>query len=228
MREIILDTETTGFDEKNGDRIVEIGCIETINHKPTGNNFHEYINPERDMPAQAFAVHGLSEEFLKDKPVFEEIGQKFLDYIQDSPIVIHNAKFDMRFLNFELKRMNLSEIPYSQAVDTLEIAKQKYPGSRLTLDALCRRFNIDNSRRVLHGALLDCELLAEVYLELIGGKQPDLSLKNVEKQVDNNVPQRSVLKMHKRETPLGSLITDDEKAAHKEHLNDIKNARWLS
>lgn len=228
MREIVMDTETTGLDPDNGDRIVEIGCIEIINHKPTGNNFHEYINPERDMPQAAFAVHGLSEEFLSDKPIFAELGQKFLDYIGDSPLVIHNAKFDMRFLNAELKRMKLKEIPYSRAIDTLEIAKRLYPGARLTLDALCRRFHIDNSGRVLHGALLDSELLAEVYIELIGGKQPDLSLKEVDEKANKIAQLEEAQKVTTRKKPLGSLLTDEEKAAHEEHLKELKNAQWLN
>jgi len=169
MREIVLDTETTGFEPMQGDRIVEIGAVELYNHVPTGQTYHQYINPEREMPQEAFEVHGLGDEFLADKPKFAQIGQAFLDFVQDSTLVIHNAAFDMKFLNAELKWMNLPLLPMSQALDTLDIARKRFPGSPASLDALCRRFNIDNSSRTLHGALLDSEILAEVYLELIGG-----------------------------------------------------------
>lgn len=176
MREIVLDTETTGFDPQSGDRIVEIGAIELVGHMPTSNVFHEYIDPERSMPQEAFEVHGLGDDFLRGKPKFAEIGQKFLDFVGDAKLVIHNAAFDMKFLNAELKWLGLPTLPYDQAVDTLEIARRKFPGSPASLDALCRRFGIDNSSRTLHGALLDSEILAEVYLELIGGRQPDFGL----------------------------------------------------
>lgn len=180
MREIILDTETTGMDPFEGDRIVEIGCVECINHIPTGNHYHVYINPERDMPAEAAAVHGLTEAFLKDKPVFSEIYADFLDFIGDAKLVIHNAEFDMRFINHHLTEMGASAIPNTRVVDTLIMARQKFPGSPANLDALCKRFGIDNSNRTLHGALLDSELLAEVYLELLGGRQTGLSLNSEE------------------------------------------------
>lgn len=173
MREIVLDTETTGLEPKENHRIVEIGCIELYNHMPTGRNYHTYINPERDMPEVAFQVHGLSEVFLRDFPVFKEVAQDFLNFIEDAPLVIHNAKFDMRFINAELAMAGLPEIPFKRAIDTLMIARRKFPGAANSLDALCRRFQVDNSSRELHGALLDSELLAEVYLELIGGRQPD-------------------------------------------------------
>lgn len=176
MREIVLDTETTGFDPESGDRIVEIGAIELIRHMPTNNVFHEYIDPERSMPQDAFEVHGLGDDFLQGKPKFADIGRKFLDFVGDAKLIIHNASFDMKFLNAELARMGLPRLPMSQALDTLEIARRKYPGSPASLDALCRRFGIDNSSRTLHGALLDSEILAEVYLELIGGRQPDFAL----------------------------------------------------
>lgn len=176
MREIVLDTETTGFDPEQGDRIVEIGAVELFNHLPTGKVYHQYINPERDMPQGAFEVHGLSTEFLSDKPVFARIGQDFVDFVGDAKLVIHNAAFDMKFLNYELKRMGLGEIPWPRAIDTLAMARQRFPGSPASLDALCRRFGVDNSRREKHGALLDSEILAEVYLELVGGRQPDLVL----------------------------------------------------
>lgn len=176
MREIVLDTETTGFKPEEGDRIVEIGCVELINHMPSGEVFHVYINPERDMPEAAERVHGLSEEFLKDKPVFVDIAQDFVDFIADSQMVIHNAAFDMKFLNFELKKCGKNEYGMRRAIDTLLIARRKFPGQGASLDALCRRFRIDNSARTKHGALLDAELLAEVYLELIGGREPGFSL----------------------------------------------------
>ena len=176
MREIVLDTETTGFDPETGDRIVEIGGVELMNHVATGRTYHQYINPERDMPAEAFAVHGLSEEFLSDKPKFAQVAQEFLDFVGEAKLVIHNASFDMKFLNAELGWIGKTRLPDSQAIDTLEIAKRRFPGSPASLDALCRRFSIDNSARTLHGALLDSEILAEVYLELIGGRQPDFGL----------------------------------------------------
>lgn len=177
MREIVLDTETTGFDAEGADRIVEIGALELINHLPTGRTFHVYINPERSMPKEAFDVHGLGDDFLRDKPKFAEIVKSFIDFISDDArLVIHNAAFDMKFLNAELRRAGHPVLPWSRALDTLMLAREKFPGSPATLDALCRRFGVDNSGRELHGALLDSELLAEVYLELIGGRQPDLVL----------------------------------------------------
>ena len=176
MREIVLDTETTGLDPFEGHRIVEIGGVELHNHMPTGRTYHQYINPERDMPEEAFAVHGLGLDFLGDKPTFAQIGRQFLDFVGDATLVIHNAAFDMKFLNAELKWMDVRTLPMGQARDTLELARKKFPGAQNSLDALCRRFGIDNSAREKHGALLDSELLAEVYLELIGGRPPDFSL----------------------------------------------------
>lgn len=176
MREIVLDTETTGFKPEEGHRIVEIGALEIVNLIPTGKTYHQYIHPERDMPADAFAVHGISEEFLKDKPRFHEIAAAFLDFVQDSPLVIHNAKFDMNFLNYELSKAGFKQLERDRAVDTLEIARRKFPGARASLDALATRFGIDNSHRTLHGALLDSEILADVYLELKGGRQVSLGL----------------------------------------------------
>lgn len=178
MREIILDTETTGMDPFEGDRIVEIGCVECINHLVTGNTYHVYINPERDVPAEAAAVHGLTNEVLKDEPVFSEVYADFLEFIGDAKLVIHNAEFDMKFINHHLKGMGAPAIPDKRVIDTLTMARQKFPGSPASLDALCKRFQIDNSNRTLHGALLDSELLAEVYLELLGGRQGGLSLDN--------------------------------------------------
>ena len=176
MREIVLDTETTGLNPHDGHRIVEIGGVELYNHMPTGRTYHQYINPQRDMPTEAFEIHGISEEFLAGKPVFAQIAQEFLDFIGDGRMVIHNASFDVMFLNAELGWANLPQFPPSAAVDTLEIARKRFPGAQNSLDALCRRFGVDNSAREKHGALLDSEILAEVYLELIGGRQPDFAL----------------------------------------------------
>ena len=219
MREIVLDTETTGFDPETGDRIVEIGAVELMRHVPTGRTYHQYINPERSMPQSAFEVHGLGDDFLRDKPVFKEIGQAFLDFIGDAKLVIHNAAFDMKFLNAELGWMGLRQLPWEQAIDTLAIAKKKYPGSPASLDALCRRFGIDNSARTLHGALLDSEILAEVYLELIGGRQPDFALSvTTEKSKVGEVVATGPLR---RPQAIGSLLTDTERAAHAEFVDSM-------
>jgi DNA polymerase-3 subunit epsilon len=216
MREIVLDTETTGFDPFSGDRIVEIGALELEGHVPTGRQFHEYINPERSMPDEAFQVHGLGDDFLRDKPKFAAVGQKFLDFIQDSTLIIHNAAFDMKFLNAELKWMGLPEIPMSQALDTLPMARKKFPGSPASLDALCRRFGITNFERDLHGALLDSEILAEVYLELIGGRQPDFGLATSasSKAGENG----GAWTPKPRPTPLPSRLSEAEAEAHKAYV----------
>lgn len=187
MREIVLDTETTGLDPSRGDRVVEIGCVETMHHIATGESFHVYINPERDMPEEAFNVHGLSEEFLSDKPVFAEILGDFMTFIGDSPLVIHNAEFDMKFLNSELKKLGRPMLDRDRAIDTVAMARRKFPGAQANLDALCRRFEIDLSRRDKHGALLDAELLADVYLQLCGGLQPGLELAGNEAKSDSPV-----------------------------------------
>src|ERR1700732_365845 len=176
MREIVLDTETTGLDPLRGDRLVEIGCVEIFNRMPTGQTFHRYINPERDMPAEAFAVHGLSADFLSTKPLFTEVVEEFLEFIADAPLVIHNASFDISFINAELDRIKRQPIPRDRLVDTLLLARRKHPGVSNRLDDLCSRYAIDNSRRTKHGALLDAELLAEVYIDLIGARQSQLIL----------------------------------------------------
>jgi DNA polymerase III subunit epsilon len=176
MREIVLDTETTGLDPATGDRIVEIGAVELVNHMPTGRTFHAYVNPQRDVPQEAVNVHGLSTAFLADKPAFAAIAAEFLGFIGDARLVIHNAAFDVGFLNAELGWAGHPAVPWARAVDTLDLARRRFPGAQNTLDALCRRFGVDNSGREKHGALLDSELLAEVYLELKGGRQPDLTL----------------------------------------------------
>jgi DNA polymerase-3 subunit epsilon len=214
MREIVLDTETTGISPDEGHRLVEIGCVELENHMPTGRTFHVYINPERDMPEGAFKVHGLSEEFLSDKPKFAEVADDFVAFISDAPLVIHNAAFDMGFLNAELKRSGRQVLPPSQAVDTLAIARKKFPGAQNSLDALCRRFNVDNSNRVKHGALLDSELLAEVYLELIGGREPGLSLAAETASGTDEAGRIAHVRRPQRSEKLPSLLTAEEREAH--------------
>ncbi|WP_118134191.1 DNA polymerase III subunit epsilon [Oceanicella sp. SM1341] len=221
MREIVLDTETTGFNPFEGDRLVEIGAVELLNHLPTGNVYHQYINPERDMPADAFAVHGLSEEFLSDKPVFAAVADAFLEFVGDAKLVIHNASFDMRFLNAELGWAKRPALPNDRAVDTLEIARRRFPGAQNSLDALCRRFGIDNSARTLHGALLDSEILAEVYLELIGGRQPDLVLAPagaVARSGGGESVAGADWRPPARPQPLPPRITAAEEAAHAEFV----------
>lgn len=237
MREIVLDTETTGFDPFSGDRIVEIGAVELLNHMPTGETFHVYINPERGMPQEAFGVHGIGPDLLeppqkpekgqitlRDKPVFAKFGQAFLDFVRDSQMVIHNASFDMKFLNYELDRMGLRTLPMEQALDTLAIARKRYPGSPATLDALCRRFHIDNSNRTLHGALLDSEILAEVYLELIGGRQPDFGLSTNAGSGGQVVED---WRPAPRSAPLPSRLTAQEAEAHEAFVAQMgEEALW--
>jgi DNA polymerase-3 subunit epsilon len=221
VREVVLDTETTGLDPKKGDRIVEIGAVELFNHMPTGRYFHKYLNPDRPMPQEAFAVHGLSDDFLKEKPRFLDIMDEFISFIGDAKMVIHNASFDMKFLNAELKRAGAKIYSDQQAIDTLLIARKKFPGAQNSLDALCRRFSIDNSRREKHGALLDSELLSDVYLELIGGRQPDLVLKvDDDEKLENYEKSRREVRS-KRKTELKSLITEAEKINHEEFLKTL-------
>ena len=226
MREIVLDTETTGFDPEQGDRIVEIGAVELYNHVPTGQTYHQYINPERAMPQEAFQVHGLGDDFLRDKPVFARIADEFLNFVGDAKLVIHNAAFDMKFLNAELGWLKKRQLPWEQALDTLAIARKKFPGSPASLDALCRRFNIDNSSRTLHGALLDSEILAEVYLELIGGKQPDFGL-SAGTASQTSTPGTTTWRPSRRPTFLAPRITEKEKAAHAAFVDAMgQNALW--
>ncbi len=226
MREIVLDTETTGLDPLTGDRIVEIGGVELFNHMPTGRTYHQYINPERMMPKEAFDVHGLGDDFLRDKPVFRAVGQAFLDFIgDDAQLVIHNAPFDMKFLNVELEKIGLPTIPMSRATDTVQMARKKFPGSPASLDALCRRFGIDNSARTKHGALLDSEILAEVYLELIGGRQPDLVLATGQRQQTGVVEE---WRPRPRPVALAPRITEGEAAAHAAFVAKMGDgAIWL-
>jgi DNA polymerase-3 subunit epsilon len=213
LREVVLDTETTGLSPTGGDRLVEIGCVELINHIPTGKNFHVYINPLRSMPEEAFRVHGLSEEFLSDKPVFKQVADDFIAFIGDATLVIHNAPFDMGFLNRELElsgRKALANI----VVDTVMVARQKHPGARVSLDALCKHYGIDNSRRTLHGALLDSEILAEVYLELIGGKQVSLALM-AEARTTGGAADAQRIPVRPRPVPLPSRLSEAEAEAHE-------------
>lgn len=225
MREIVLDTETTGFKPEEGHRLVEIGCIELFNHIATGNHFHAYINPERDVPPEAAAVHGLTEEFLADKPVFNDVAARFVEFIGDAPLVIHNAAFDMAFLNWELKIAGYPVMPANRAIDTLTMARQKFPGSPATLDALCKRFGIDNSSRTFHGALLDSQLLAEVYLELLGGRQTGLELASG--PVSKTGASTGKIDRPFRE-PRAHAASSDELAAHEAMLAKLKNAIWLA
>lgn len=228
MREIVLDTETTGLDPQDGHRIVEIGAVELHNHVPTGNVYHQYINPLITMPDQAFAIHGLGDEFLSDKPKFSEIAKEFLDFIGSAKLVIHNAAFDIKFINAELKRIDKEEITFDRATDTLAIARKKFPGSPASLDSLCRRFKIDNSARVVHGALLDSQILAEVYLELVGGKQPDfaLNIANVSNENNNSIFHEKRARVRKEK--LKSRLTTEEKANHENFIKELGNTSMWS
>lgn len=224
MREIVLDTETTGFEPTEGDRIVEIGAVELFNHMPTGRTYHQYINPERPMPKAAFEVHGLGDDFLRDKPVFRDVAQAFLDFVGRDRMVIHNASFDMKFLNHELSVVGLPILPNEQALDTLLIARKKFPGSPASLDALCRRFGVDNSGREKHGALLDSEILAEVYLELIGGRQPDFALSPDTQRNAGEGGANGEWRPCPRPTPLPSRLTEAEMAAHRAFVEKLGDA----
>tara|TARA_Y100000589_G_scaffold158536_1_gene150908 strand:+ start:1240 stop:1941 length:702 start_codon:yes stop_codon:yes gene_type:complete len=228
MREIVLDTETTGLDPQEGHRIVEIGAVELYNHVPTGKVYHQYINPLISMPDQAFAIHGLSNEFLSDKPKFLEIANEFLDFIGSAKLVIHNAAFDIKFINAELKNIEKEEISFDRATDTLEIARKKFPGSPASLDSLCRRFRIDNSARVVHGALLDSQILAEVYLELIGGKQPDFALNTANASNENNNSVLNNKRVRSRKEKLTSRLTTEEKHNHENFRKMLGNGSMWS
>ncbi|QIE56298.1 DNA polymerase III subunit epsilon [Pikeienuella piscinae] len=229
MREIVLDTETTGLDPFDGHRIVEIGGVELLNHMPTGRFYHQYINPMRDMPAEAFAVHGLSSERLSKEPVFAAIAEEFVAFIGDATLVIHNAPFDMKFINAELRALGLDPLPAERARDTLAMARKRFPGSPAGLDALCRRFGIDNSAREKHGALLDSELLAEVYLELIGGRQPDLgvSLSPGGATTQTVVSTASAWRPGLRPAPLPPRLTEEDAARHAAFVESLgPDALW--
>ncbi len=230
MREIVLDTETTGLDPYADHRLVEIGCIELVNHMPTGNQYHQYINPQRSMPKEAFDVHGLGDEFLAKQPVFAEVVDDFLEFIgMDSKLVIHNAAFDMKFLNAELSWLNKPLIANDRAIDTVQMARKKFPGSPVSLDALCRRFKIDNSNRTLHGALLDSDLLAVVYLELLGGRQHGLGLDaNLSGQGELGSAHHMVKSAKPYREPRPHTAKPEEVARHQAYIADkIKDAVWL-
>jgi DNA polymerase-3 subunit epsilon len=227
MREIVLDTETTGLEPEQGDRIVEIGAIELWNHLPTGRVFHQYVNPERAMPQDAFEVHGLSDDFLRDKPPFRDIAAGLVEFIADARLVIHNAAFDIKFLNAELGWLKLPPISWDRAVDTLAIARTKFPGAPASLDALCRRFGVDNSGREKHGALLDSELLAEVYLELVGGRQPDLALATGLGGDPGGTGGGADWRPRPRPAPLPPRLTEAERAAHEAFVESLgEGAVW--
>ncbi|PZP86213.1 MAG: DNA polymerase III subunit epsilon [Azospirillum brasilense] len=224
MREIVLDTETTGLDPFSGHRVVEIGCVELINHVRTGNHFHTYLNPQRSMPREAENVHGLSEEFLKDKPLFRQVASAFLEFIGDSPLVIHNAAFDMKFINAELNVAGKAEIPMARAIDTVLLARQKFPGQPASLDALCKRFSIDLTARTKHGALLDSELLADVYLELLGGRQSTLGLAQEEARKESAA---LAFSGHTDIPPRSFPPSLEELAAHQTMLAKLKKPLWV-
>ena len=223
-REVILDTETTGLDPATGHRMVEIGCVEVMDGLRTGAIFHTYLNPQRDVPDEAYRVHGISTDFLKDKPIFAEKVDDFLEFIADSPLVIHNAGFDMRFINAELQSLGFAAISMDRAVDTVLIARKKFPGAPASLDALCKRFEIDLSSRTKHGALLDAELLADVYLELLGGRQVMMSLdqQKVEKINNGSADAVSSHAYAPREFP----ISEEELAAHMALRAKLKTPVW--
>ena len=225
MREIILDTETTGLDPNEGHRLVEIGCVEMIDRVLTGTPWHRYFNPQRDMPQEAFAVHGLSGEFLADKPLFNDLAAEFVDFLGDARLVIHNAGFDMRFLNAELKLAKKAILAMDRVTDTLAMARRKHPGARVSLDELCLRYGIDNSKRIKHGALLDAEILAEVYIELTGGRQTTLGLATQTIEVARRTV--TSIAVRQRPNPLPSRLTEEDIEAHRAFVATLgDNAIW--
>ena len=228
MREIVFDTETTGLDPKTGDRMVEIGCVEMVNLVPTGNTFHAYYNPERDMPAGAEAVHGLSAAFLSDKPFFRDTFQELLDFIGDAPLIAHNAGFDFGFLNAELGLCRCEPVCMTRMVDTVQLAKKRHPGAKLSLDALCSRYGIDRSHRVKHGALLDAELLAQVYVELKGGRQIGLELAAKQAKAEPAPEPIAVRKAPEgpRREPRPHAPSPEELMRHREFMAGIENPLW--
>ena len=219
MREVVLDTETTGLAPDGGDRIVEIGCVELVNHLPTGRTLHRFINPEMEMPAAAQEIHGHTDEFLADKPKFAAVVDELLAFLGDAPLVIHNAAFDIAFLNAELERLARPPLPAARAIDTVQLARRKFPGAPANLDALCRRFSIDNSARSIHGALRDAELLAEVYLELIGGRQPGLGLAARKGAAEASSDRTA-------RAPRPHQASADEMTAHAAHTASLKDPIW--
>lgn len=227
-REIVFDTETTGFDPTTGDKLVEIGAVELVNHVPTGKTYHQYINPEREVPEEVVKVHGLTTEYLKDFPVFSEIAQEWVDFIGDDGILVaHNASFDIKFINYELAKAGYEEYKWDRVIDTLEIAKNKFPGQRNNLDALCKRFNIDNSARTFHGALLDAQLLAEVYLELLGGAEPTMDLSSKSQNIKKENVNIDIKRTYRE--PRIFALSDEDLAVHRAFLEkNIKQALWIS
>jgi DNA polymerase-3 subunit epsilon len=226
MREIVLDTETTGMDPVQGHRLIEIGCVELFNHMPTGNTWHHYINPEREIDAGAVAVHGITNEKVKDKPVFGELAGSFLDFIGDATLIIHNAEFDLKFLNAELKPFGFGPIQLkNNVIDTLLLARRKYPGQPANLDALCRRFNVDLSGRDLHGALLDSQLLAQVYLELLGGRQHGLGFTGATAVVEETVSETIIIRKTVRPARPHSALAE-ELERHQAMLESLANHLW--
>jgi DNA polymerase-3 subunit epsilon len=222
MREIIFDTETTGLDPLQGHRVAEIGCVELMNHMPTGHTFHSYLNPERDMPTEATMVHGLTNEFLEKQPLFSQVVDDFLSFIGDAPLIAHNAGFDMGFINAELTRCGFARISMDRAIDTVAIARKMFPGAPASLDALCKRFGVNLSDRKLHGALLDARLLADVYLELRGGRQPDLAMTtnaNIEVATGE-------IRQREHRAPRPHSVSEDELKAHEAFLGSIKEPLW--
>lgn len=227
MREIALDTETTGLDPATGDRIVEIGAVELINHVATGRTFHEYLDPERAMSAEAREITGITDEFLVGKPRFQDVAVAFRDFIGHDLLVIHNAPFDMKFINAEFARVGFDALPMSQAVDTLPMAKKKFPGAQSSLDALCRRFGVDNSAREKHGALLDAELLADVYLELIGGRQPGFELAAHRSTGGQSMANGAPIAKKARPIRRGSRATQEEVERHRALIEELgEDAAW--
>ena len=228
MREIVFDTETTGLDPRTGDRMVEIGCVELVNRVPTGATFHAYFNPDRDMPEQAEAVHGLSAAFLSDKPRFRDCCEELLDFLADSPLVAHNAGFDFSFLNHELSLCELEAVCLSRMIDTVAIAKRRHPGAKLSLDALCTRYGVDRSHRVKHGALLDAELLAQVYVELTGGRQIGLELAGTLVETTVIAMPGAFLRERPFRAPRPHTATAEELARHAAFIGRIEGAIWAA
>ncbi|XGA08354.1 MAG: DNA polymerase III subunit epsilon [Wolbachia endosymbiont of Xenopsylla cheopis] len=226
LREIVLDTETTGLDIDSGHRIIEMGCVELINKVRSGVVFHEYINPCRDVPYHSTKIHGITDEMLKDKPVFEEIAQKFVDFISDSTLVIHNAGFDVKFINMELGRLNHDFISSNRVIDTLSMARRKFMGSPASLDALCKRFNISLESREVHGALVDAELLAKVYVEMTGGLQISF-FHNAEQSKEQTTEESNHSMSKKYHEPRNFPLSQEEIDAHRELLKSIKNPIWV-
>lgn len=233
MREIVLDTETTGINPADGHRIIEIGALEMVNQSPTGEQYHVYINPQREIDAGAVEIHGLTSEFLADKPAFEEIADGFLEFVGPSQLVIHNAPFDMGFINAELERLGRPAIPMDRATDTLTMARRKFPGAQANLNALCRRFEIDNSHRDLHGALVDADLLASVYIELLGGRQPDLSLEPASHRAEDGAPASPqsedaafAIRVDPTKFDRPHAASEVEMAAHAAFVDRLNNPIW--